>query len=106
MVTVDTDNLSLADMKSPNKELTKAIADFSNRKTVEGMNALEEHAKALGFRLAELTGKTGCKARAGSGAATYRLPENPDLTWSGLGRRPRGFISAIKSGKAAEAVGV
>ena len=70
------------------------------------MNALEEHAGALGFSLVGLTGKTGCKACAGSGAAKSRLPENPDVTWSGLGRKPRGFTPAIEAGKAAEAVAV
>jgi DNA-binding protein H-NS len=65
------------------------------------MSALEEHAKALGFSLAELTGKKVRKSRAGTGQAKYRHPEVPDVTWSGLGRRPAWFTAALEVGKPA-----
>lgn len=48
------------------KDVAKAIAAYSDRKRTEALSALEEHAKALGFSLAELTGKKVRKTRSGS----------------------------------------
>ena len=106
MPSIDLESLSLAELKSLEKDIAKAISGFGDRKKAEAMNALEEHAKALGFSLAELTGKKVRKARAGSGEARYRHPENPDVTWSGLGRRPAWFTVAIDDGKSADSMAV
>lgn len=106
MATINLEKLSLPELKSLQKEIAKAIADFGNREKVEALSALEEHAKALGFSLAELTGVKARKARAGSGAAKYRHPENPEVTWSGFGRKPRWFTAAVEAGKAPESMAV
>ena len=106
MASIDLDKLSLTELQSLQKDITKAIADFGTRKKIEALSALEEHAKALGFSLSELTGKKVRKARAGSGEAKYRHPENPHVTWSGLGRKPRWFTGAIDAGKAPESMAV
>jgi DNA-binding protein H-NS len=104
MASIDLDRLSLTELKSLQKEFAKAIADFGNRKKVEPLGALEEHAKALGFSLAELTGVKVRRAQAESGVPKYRHPDSPDVTWSGRGRKPAWFIAAIDSGKAAESI--
>lgn len=106
MAAIDLEKLSLTELKSLQKEIAKAIADFGNRKKVEALSALEEHAKALGFSLADLTGMKARKARAGSGAAKYRHPENPEVTWSGRGRKPGWFAAAVEAGKAPESMAV
>ena len=81
MAMVDLDKLSLAELRSLEKDVAKAIAAFSDRKKTEALSALEEHAKALGFSLAELTGKKVRKTRSGSGEAKYGHPEDPEVTW-------------------------
>lgn len=106
MAAIDLDKLSLIELKSLQKDITKAISDFGNRKKVEALSALEEHAKALGFSLVELTGVKTRKARAGSGTPKYRHPENPEVTWSGLGRKPGWFTAAIEAGTAPESMAV
>lgn len=106
MPSIDLERLSLAELKSLEKDIAKAISGFDNRKKAEAMTALEEHAKALGFSLSELTGKKARKARAGSGVAKYRHPENAEVTWSGLGRKPAWFSAAIEAGKAPESMAV
>jgi DNA-binding protein H-NS len=67
MAAIDLEKLSLSELKSLQKESAKEIAEFGNRKKVEALSVLEEHAKALGFSLAELTGTKLRKVRAGSG---------------------------------------
>jgi DNA-binding protein H-NS len=106
MASIDLEKLSLTELKSLQKDIAKAIADFGSRKKVEALSALEEHAKSLGFTLAELTGVKARKGRAGSGAAKYRHPENPEVTWSGRGRKPNWFTAAIEAGKAPETMAV
>ncbi|GLQ97625.1 H-NS histone family protein [Dyella mobilis] len=42
------------------------------------------------------TGKRGARGGKGSVAPKYRNPENPSETWTGRGRSPLWFASAIK----------
>jgi DNA-binding protein H-NS len=106
MASIDLEKLSLTEPKSLQKDIAKGIAEFGNRKKVEALSALEEHAKALGFSLTELTGNKVRKTRAGSGEAKYRHPENPEVAWSGLGRKPARFAAAIAAGKDPESMAV
>jgi DNA-binding protein H-NS len=106
MAALDLDKLSIIELKSLQKDIAKAIGDFSSRKKVEAISALEEHAKALGFSLVELTGGTIRKTRSGAGKAKYRNPDNPEVTWSGQGRKPRWFTAAVEAGNAPESIGV
>lgn len=106
MPSIDLERLSLAELKSLEKDVAKSISAFGDRKKAEAKTALEEHAKALGFSLAELTGTKTREARAGSGVAKYRHPKNAEVTWSGLGRKPAWFSAAIEAGKAPESMAV
>lgn len=106
MTSINLDTLSLSELKSLQKDIAKAIADFSDRKKTEAMAALEAHAKELGFSLAELTGAKKTRKSSGPAGAKYRHPENPEVTWSGRGRQPGWFKAAIDAGKAPETIAV
>lgn len=106
MASIKLDELSLSELKTLEKDVAKAIADFSGRKKAAALRVLDEHAKALGFSLAELTGKKHRKTRVGTGEAKYRHPENAEITWSGLGRKPAWFKAALASGKTPDSMAV
>jgi DNA-binding protein H-NS len=106
MATINLNDLSLSELKSLQKEVAKAIAEFSDRKKTGAMAALEAYAKELGFSLAELTGAKKTRKGSGPGGAKYRHPENPEVTWSGRGRKPGWFMAAIEAGKAPESMAV
>ena len=106
MKPLDLDALSLAELKALHKDVTKAIAEFSDRRKIEAMQALEAHAKELGFSLAELTGARKTRRSSGPGSAKYRHPENAAVTWSGRGRQPGWFKSALEAGKSPESMAV
>ena len=106
MASFSLNDLSLSELKSLQKDVGKAIADFSDRKKTEAMAALEAHAKELGFSLAELTGGKKTRRSSGPTSSKYRHPENPELTWSGRGRQPGWFKAAINAGKAPETMAV
>ena len=90
------------------KQLEKLKSDIDNelvgrtkQKLAEARKAVEEAAKKHGFCLHDLLGGKG-KAKAApkaAGAPKYRNPADASQTWSGRGRQPEWFKSAVAAGK-------
>ncbi|PWE34097.1 transcriptional regulator [Maritimibacter sp. 55A14] len=97
MANVDLSNLDLKDLKALQKDVSKAIKQYEERRRKEALAAAEATAQKMGFTLAELT-REKTKPRAAS-APKYRHPENASITWTGRGRKPKWFMEAIASGK-------
>lgn len=97
------DTLSLAELKQLQKDLTKAINGFDDRKKSDARAALEALAKERGYTLAELTGMAVTRKRTGA-TPKYRHPENSDVTWSGRGRTPRWFNAHIAAGHSSDSL--
>ena len=55
-------------------------------------------AKSQGNMPSELGGRRGEHSEA-SPSVKYRNPENPDMTWSGRGRRPAWIREAVEAGR-------
>lgn len=99
----DIDEMDLSELKSLQRHVEKAITGFEDRKRKEAMEAIEAAAKQHGYTVAELTSLKPKKARSQAVAvAKYKHPENPELTWTGKGRRPAWFIDALENGKTPE----
>lgn len=101
MTAIDLASMSLKDLKKLRKQVDAEIEGFKDRKKAEALAELEAKAREMGYSLSELTGKRAKKAPA---PAKYRNPKDAAQTWSGRGRQPEWFKSAIKSGTAAEAL--
>jgi DNA-binding protein H-NS len=93
--------MSLKELKEVQIHVARAISTFEERKKKEALAELEEKARELGFSLAELTGVSSTRKRSPS-AAKYANPADPTDTWSGRGRKPRWFKSALEEGKSPE----
>ncbi len=92
-------DMSLKELKKLERDVAAAITNFDTRIKAGAIAELEAHARELGFSLAELTGSTVSIKRKRAPATTmYRNPENHAETWSGRGRKPRWFESALASG--------
>lgn len=98
MATIDLNGLSIKELKDLQKEVDRAITNFADREKAETRAQLEAFAKERGFTLAELLSGKVKKARAPV-QAKYKHPENPDLTWSGRGRKPLWFVDALAAGQ-------
>ena len=96
-------SLSLAELKQLQKDLTKAITGFDDRKKAEARAALEALAKERGYTLAELAGMAVTRKRT-EATPKYRHPENADVTWSGRGRTPHWFKAYIAAGHSPESL--
>ena len=106
MTDIALNELSLKELKQLQREVEKAIASFEDRQKSDARAELEEHAKRLGFTLAELAGVPEVKKVRSAVAPKYRHPENAELTWSGRGRKPLWFGAAIASGKSVESLAI
>ncbi|QEW21486.1 H-NS histone family protein [Marinibacterium anthonyi] len=96
MTDIDLSILSLNELKALEKDVSKAIQTFEERRKKAAMAAIEAAAREHGYALSELT------AVAPKKKATlppkYRHPENSALTWSGRGRKPAWLMQALENG--------
>ena len=102
----DVSKLVLAELKQLQRDINQAIASYEDRKRSEALTELHERAKELGFTLIELPGARKPRKNSGPIGPKYRHPENPEITWSGRGRRPGWFEAATKAGQSAESMAV
>lgn len=98
MALTDLNSLSLEELKTLQKNVTAAISDFEDRKRDDARRAVEELARQKGFSFEELASLSAKKKRKPV-ASKYAHPENPDVTWSGRGRKPHWIIEALDAGK-------
>lgn len=96
------EKMSLEELKDLQKDVATVIRDFEIRRRNEALAAAQEAAKAHGFSLAEIVGQT--KKTRSKQAAKYRHPENPALTWTGMGRQPKWFKEAVDAGASKESL--
>lgn len=93
----DLEDLDLAELKSLQKAVAKAIGEFQDRKKREARIAAERAAAELGFTLEELAGLS--KGKKPKNPAKYRNPADPTQTWSGRGRKPGWINEAEAAGR-------
>lgn len=96
----DLDKMSLKELRDMRSKLDRAISSYEDRRRREAIQAAEEAARAHGFNLAELTGSAPRKPN--TVAPKYAHPENPSLTWTGRGRKPRWVQENLDAGKSLE----
>lgn len=97
-MTRDLSEMSLNELKQLKRDVTKAIETFEERKRQEARARLEEQAREMGFKLSDLlSAETGKKTK--KNPPKYRHPENPEITWTGRGRKPKWIVDALARGK-------
>jgi len=108
MAKVDLSGLSLKDLKALNARIIKAIERNNKEERNKALDAVRKKAKSLGFSLDDLTvgeaGKARKPARKKRAPAkvAYIHPDNPELSWVGLGARPNWLKDALASGSSIE----
>ncbi|MFC3630232.1 H-NS family nucleoid-associated regulatory protein [Paracoccus angustae] len=93
----DLDKMTLKELRDLRAKLDRAISSYEDRKRREALAAIEEAAREHGFNLADLTGAK--PRRAGTVAPKYVNPNDPTMTWTGRGRKPRWVQESLESGK-------
>lgn len=90
------EEMSLEELKKLRKDVDKAIETYEARQLAEVREKLEAQAKEMGYSLEAVMGAS--KKGKAKRLPRYRHPENPTLTWTGMGRKPNWFIEAIEAG--------
>ena len=98
MQSIDLEKMSLDELKKLEKDVSRAIKTFEKRRLDEARAAAEAVAKEMGFSLGDLA----VEAKTSKSPPKYRDPKNPELTWSGRGRKPFWFVEAIDAGHSPE----
>lgn len=99
-MTIDLDKMTLKELRDLRAKLDRAISSYEDRKRREALAAIEEAAREHGFNLADLTG--GKPRRVGTVPPKYVNPEDPTMTWTGRGRKPRWVQDSLEGGKQLE----
>lgn len=94
----DLDAMSLDELKSLQKDVAKAIEGYEKRQRAIAMAEAEKAARQHGFSLAELTAMKAGGAKQ-KNPPKYVHPENPEMTWTGRGRKPKWINEALEKGK-------
>lgn len=94
------EKMSLEELKKLRKDVDKEIETYEARQLAEVREKLEAQAKEMGYSLEAVLGapKKGKTKRL----PRYRHPDNPTLTWTGMGRKPNWFIEAVEAGMTEE----
>ena len=107
----DLKSMSRKELEKLKVDVEKALERLAEKDKKAALAAAEKAAAAHGFSLAEITGDTapkrGRKPKTGPktpSAPKYKNPANPDQTWTGKGRQPGWFKSAIQTGTTPEAM--
>ena len=98
MSKINLESMSLEELQQLKKDVEKALKTFEERRQKEARQKLEEEARKLGFSLSDLVG--GKPAKKGKSLPPkYRHPDDPSLTWTGRGRKPRWLVEEEEKGK-------
>lgn len=98
----DLKDMSRKDLERLRADVDKALANYDKVRRQEALRAAEQIAKEKGFTLDELLGDKP-KGRRTVSAPKYAHPENPELTWTGRGRRPAWLQERLDQGESMEA---
>lgn len=96
----DLDALSREELLKLRTDVEKALATLAERERQAALDAAEEAARAHGFSLKDLTGVSSAKAKTkAKNPPKYRHPDNPEVTWTGRGRKPQWIKEAEEAGQ-------
>ena len=104
---IDLKTMSRRELEKHLEDVKKALQSARERDQRNARKAAEKAAAEYGFSLDEIsvTANTGKKPRKakGSGASVkskpkYANPSDKSMTWTGKGRQPNWFRSAVEAG--------
>lgn len=98
MTKTDYESLSVEELSEIIAAATSAMETAKQRQREAALIALEKTALDHGFELSELVKATPAQKKERKRVPPkYRHPENPDLTWTGRGRKPK-WVEELSDG--------
>jgi DNA-binding protein H-NS len=103
----DLSSMTRAELEKLKLQVEKALIDVAERDKKAALAAAENAAAEHGFSLAEITGAAARKGKGepkSASPAKYRNPSDATQTWTGKGRQPAWFKTALANGTSPEAM--
>lgn len=105
-MSVDIKDMSRKELERLQAKIAKALSRISEKELKLARDAASKAAAAHGFSLDQIVGaeapkKRGPKPKSGARApavAKYKNPADASQTWTGKGRQPNWFKSAVSAG--------
>ena len=94
---IDLSKLSIEELQALARDIETEIVTRRAAEKERVLNQMRELAASIGMTPEELL--RGGRGAAAAVVVRYRHPDNPDLTWSGRGKRPTWVNEALASGK-------
>ena len=106
-MTRDLKSMTRKELLKLKSDVEKALEKLAENDRKAALAAAEKAAAAHGFTLAEITADAPKKTRKAAAPKTasaprYKDPADPSRTWTGKGRQPEWFKSALAAGKSPE----
>lgn len=98
---IDLTGMSRKELEKLQADVEKAIQQVAKTEIKDARKAAEKAAAKFGFTLAEIAGG-GKAVKKQPAAAKFANPEDSSQTWSGRGRQPQWYKTAISAGKTPE----
>jgi len=83
------EKMSLRDLRDLGKRVDQAIVSRQSRDRAELKEKMAAMAAEAGLSLDDVVGRRRGGKTRGAQQVKYRHPDDPTLTWSGRGRKPR-----------------
>ncbi len=96
----DLSKLSIEELETLVRDAQAEIAARKEAERERVLQQVRELAASIGMSVEELLRLQ--RAGRGTVEVKYRHPENPEMTWSGRGKRPQWVTEALASGKKLE----
>ncbi|MDR6307050.1 H-NS histone family protein [Pacificitalea manganoxidans] len=107
MALVDLDGFDRRELEQIKADCDKAIQKLDKEHRRKALAAAEAAAREHGFSLSDLSGSTDApKSNKPKSPPKYRHPENPEMTWTGRGRKPNWLSEALRDGKSLESFAI
>jgi DNA-binding protein H-NS len=95
---IDLNTLSGDELIALKRDADKALHSLDARNRTEALKAAEAAAREHGYTLKELFGRKSASTKAAV-VAKYANPADASQTWTGKGRQPEWFKTAMAAGK-------
>jgi len=100
-MTIELKTMSRQDLEKLRRDVDRTIATIGERERKAALDAAERVVAEHGFTLSELTEMVGRTAKSSKpkSPAKFRNPADPEMTWSGRGRKPAWIKDAETEGR-------
>lgn len=102
MSTIDYDQFETASLLKMMEEIPLQLEMRDKALKQELVAKMKKLAAASGYSLDDVIGHSKSKPATKKAAPKYAKPDEPEITWSGRGRKPLWFIAALDDGKTPE----